>query len=267
MNLQRAVIPVLDLDDLEEMHRRGLVSDIAMIGPFGNYGLYADVVDGCRPTHSHRSVVEATRTTDQWSPNFNYECFLPIFDRAGKDAWAVIKEHPGVWLQGRMWSVRTTFAVSTMPAESPSIVMRGLDSVFSWARLDFGGVLSTKGWGTPIFGQLEAPVDFGLLLIPTYGVVIGFGLLQLRSIRWRRRGESAVVPSNDERRALLLVVVSGTILFTIVVGAVAELGEQARFRSMTDPLVVVVAATLVMPKVKSLFKRYRQRSTAESLRN
>jgi len=265
MNLQRAVIPVLDLDDLEEMHRRGLVSDIAMIGPFGNYGLYADAVDECRPSHSHRSVVEATRTTDQWSPNFNYECFLPIFDQAGQDAWAVIKEHPGVWLQGRMWSVRTTFAVSTMPAESPSIVMRGLDSVFSWARLDFGGVLSTKGWGTPIFGQLEAPVDFGLLLIPVYASVIGFGLLQLRSIRWRRRGESAVVPSSDERRALLFLYVSGTVLFTIVVGAVAELGEQARFRSMTDPLVVVVALTLVVPKVKSHFKSRRQRSTAEPL--
>jgi hypothetical protein len=143
--------------------------------------------------------------------------------------------------------------------------MRGLDSVFSWARLDFGGVLSTKGWGTPIFGQLEAPVDFGLLLIPVYASVIGFGLLQLRSIRWQRRGESAVVPSIDERRALLFLVVSGTVLFTIVVGAVAELGEQARFRSMTDPLVIVVAVTLIVPKVKSLFKSRRQRLTADPL--
>lgn len=269
MNLQRAVIPVLDLDDLEEMYARGQVSDIAMIGPFGNYGLYEESMGPCEPNPSHRSVREPMRTTDEWSPNFNYECFLPVFDQAGQDAWSVIKEHPDAWLEGRLWSLRTTAAVSLMPAESSSIVMRALDQVYSIVRLDYRGVLSTNGWGTPIYGQLEAPVDFGLILLPIYGLVIGYGLVQVRRV-WRgsaRRtdddpgGTDATVA---ERQPLVLLLVSGTALFTIVIGAVAELGEQARFRTMIDPLVVVVALALVVPRGQMLKAKLRARRMAQS---
>ena len=269
MNLQRAVIPVLDLDDLEAMYARGAVSEIAMIGPFGNYGLYSDVVEPCEPSQNHRSVTEPMRTTDQWSPNFNYECFLPVFDQAGQDAFAVIQEHPKAWLEGRLWSLRTTFAVSSMPAESSSLIMRLLDDGYSVARLDYGGVLSTQGWGTPIYGQLEAPVEFGLILIPLYALVIGYGLTRLATVLRRRAApaEDAIAESMvfAERRALVLLVVSGTVLFTIVIGVVAELGEQARFRTMTDPLVIVVAATLALPRLAAFFGSTRQRFRSQSV--
>ena len=230
MNLQRAVIPVLPLEQLEEMHDKGEVSDVAMIGPFGNYGLYEPVMEPCTPKHSHRSLVEPMRTTDPYSPNFNYECFLPVFDRAGSDAWAVIKAHPGAWWKGRMWSLRTTVAVSNMPSESDSWVMRGLDDVYSVARVDYSGVLSTEGWGTPIYGRLEAPTDFALTLVAIYGLSVLLGVDA--AVRWiRRRSVTSV--------ELLRLLVAFAVLFTVVVGAVAELGEQARFRTVTDPIAVV----------------------------
>jgi hypothetical protein len=232
MNLQRAVIPVLPLDELEAMHEKGEVSDIAMIGPFGNYGLYEPVVEPCAPKHSHRSLVEPMRTTDPYSPNFNYECFLPVFEQAGSDAWAVIKAHPGTWWKGRMWSLRTTVAVSNMPSESDSFVMRGLDDLYSVARVDYRGVLSTEGWGTPIYGRLEASTDFGLTLVAIYLLAIGLGVHSV--VRWLRR--RAIEPHE-----LLRLLVAFTVLFTVVVGAVAELGEQARFRTVTDPIATVVA--------------------------
>jgi hypothetical protein len=232
MNLQRAVIPVLPLDELEAMHEKGEVSDIAMIGPFGNYGLYEPVVEPCAPKHSHRSLVEPMRTTDPYSPNFNYECFLPVFEQAGSDAWAVIKAHPGAWWKGRMWSLRTTVAVSNMPSESDSFVMRGLDDLYSVARVDYRGVLSTEGWGTPIYGRLEASTDFGLALVAIYLLAIGLGVHSV--VRWLRR--RAIEPHE-----LLRLLVAFTVLFTVVVGAVAELGEQARFRTVTDPIATVVA--------------------------
>lgn len=254
MNLQRAVIPVLDLDDLDDMYERGLVSDVAMIGPFGKYALYADAVEPCRPSRTHRSLSEPTRTTDPWSPNFNYECYLPIFDQAGRDAWAVIREHPEVWLEGRLWSLRTTFAVAGTPPESPSWMMRSLDRIYSILRLDLGGVLSTRGWGTPVFGRLEAPVDFGLLLIPMYGLVIGAGMVGTRRVV--RAG------TKPDPRALGSVVIGWTVAFTVVVGAVAELGEQARFRTMTDPMTTVAAAVMVVGWLGG--RRYRRQSGTDA---
>jgi len=250
MNLQRAVIPVLPRADLEKMRAAGEVSEIAMIGPFGKYDLYVDAMPPCAPEHDHRSLTEATRTTDEWSPNFNYECFLPIYSTAGDDAVAVIREHPEVWLEGRMWSLRATVAVATLPAESDSFAMRFLDSAFSVARLDMGGVLSTYGWGTPIYGQLEAGVDFGLLLIPLYASIILFGArTALLWVRRRPRGPNDVV----------MAAASFTIAFTIVIGAVAELGEQARFRTMVDPLATVVGAVLMAGVVRA--RRQRQASS------
>lgn len=247
MNLQRAVIPVLPRADLEKMYADGDVSEIAMIGPFGNYDLYVDAMPPCEPEHDHRSLTEATRTTDQWSPNFNYECFLPVYSLAGDDAMAVIREHPGVWLEGRMWSMRATFAVATLPSESESVVMRALDTAFSTLRLDMGGVLSTNGWGTPIYGQLEAGVDFGLLLIPLYSALILVGARVLVR-RVRRRS----LTTND----VAFVATSFTVAFTIVVGAVAELGEQARFRTMIDPLATVAGAALITALVRAIRQRH-----------
>jgi hypothetical protein len=250
MNLQRAVIPVLPRADLEKMYADGDVSEIAMIGPFGNYDLYVDAMPPCEPEHDHRSLTEASRTTDQWSPNFNYECFLPVYSLAGDDAMAVIREHPEVWLEGRMWSMRATFAVATLPSESESVVMRALDTAFSILRVDMGGVLSTNGWGTPIYGQLEAGVDFGLVLIPLYAVIILVGA-RVMVRRLRRR----TMRTND----VALLATSFTVAFTIVVGAVAELGEQARFRTMVDPLATVVGALLIAAAVRAV--RQRQASS------
>jgi hypothetical protein len=164
----------------------------------------------------------------------------------------VIREHPSVWLEGRLWSLRSTASVAVTPAESPSVVMRSLDQLFSWARLDYRGVLSTRGWGTPIYGQLTAPVDFGLVLIPLYGLVAVAGLTPItRGIRRLPQNTSAPVQ----------LIASLTVLFTVVVGAIAELGEQARFRTMTDPLAVVIAVAVI----GSVIRRRRDRSAEKPL--
>ena len=248
MNLQRAVIPVLDANDLDEMYANRQVSAVAMIGPFKNYDRYLDVVAPCVPKHDYRSLVEPARTTDQWSPNFNFECYLPLFDQAEKDAIAVIKEHPEVWLEGRLWSLRIMAAVATIPGESKSIVMRSLDKIFSIARLDFVGVLSTKGWGTPIYGELEAKTDFGLLLIPMYLLIGWIGLRQIGQ-RLRRRAL--------HRHAAVYLVGSFTVVFTVLVGAIAELGEQSRFRTMVDPIVTVMVLAIVIPFVRRQYHKAR----------
>ena len=230
MNLQRAVIPVLDADELQRMYEAGEVSDIALVGPFGAYELYAPYMPVCEPAHHHRSVDTPTRTTDPVSPNFNDECYLPVFDQAGDDAWAVITAHPGAYVEGRMWSARVMFAVSTSPADSDSVVMRLLDDAYSIARLDYSGSISTTSWGTPIYGSLAAETDFGVAQILLYiGVGIA-GVWQL--VRFRRHA--------DDQWAAACVATLFVAGWTFVVGIAGELGEQARFRTMTDPLVWVI---------------------------
>jgi hypothetical protein len=235
MNLQRAVIPVLDADDLEAMRAEGKVSEIAMIGPFGRYDLYVDAVDPCVPGHHHPALDEPARVTDDYSPNFNYECYLPLYEQAGRDARAVMFEHPEVWLEGRLWSLRNTFAVSMNPSKSGSPVLRLLDDVYSVARLDYRGVLSTTGWGTPVYGVLEAPTDFSITTVLLY---VALSVLTVRALlprRWRRRRSA---------RDVAIAMAGLFAIFTVVVGAVGELGEQSRFRTAVDPLVTTTVVAL-----------------------
>ena len=52
-------------------------------------------------------------------------------------------------------------------------------------------------------------------------------------------------------------------VFTVVVGAVAELGEQSRFRTAVDPRATVVVGVVVARLVRRV--RRRRQSQAESV--
>ena len=50
--------------------------------------------------------------------------------------------------------------------------------------------------------------------------------------------------------------------FTIVVGAVAELGEQSRFRTAVDPMATVIVGSLIVGWVR---RRRSRQSQAEAV--
>jgi hypothetical protein len=56
--------------------------------------------------------------------------------------------------------------------------------------------------------------------------------------------------SKNITRSLVLAVSGATVIYTFVVGVVGELGEQARFRTMTDPLLVTVALAEIVRLVQ-----------------
>lgn len=240
MNLQRAVIPVLPLAEQQALYDQGRISDIAMIGPFGNYGLYRPVMPPCEPAHAHPALSKELRDYPVPVPNLNYECFLEVYDQAGADARTVIGEYPGVWLEGRVWSARTWFATNNLADESRSWPFRQLGNAYQLLRLDVPGKISTTEWGTPIFGPLSVDSRFSLTTLNLTLLAFGYGITASWRLVRRRVGAA------DLASTLVLAVTGVTALFTFVVGVVGELGEQARFRTMTDPLVIGVGAVVVL---------------------
>lgn len=243
MNLQRAVIPVLPAADLARLRDADEVSQIAVVGPFGNYDLYRPYVPPCQPDHTHPATSAPLRRNAVIVPNFNYECFLPVFDQAGSDAWAVIKDSPATFVEGRLWSARTWFALNGGSAQSPSIVMRTLDRVNKVVGVGVPGVISTRGWGTPIYGTLEAQANFSLTLV-ALSLVSLVAAAGAAWRLWRRAGRGTP-------RDLAVAVTGFVVLWTFASGIVFELGEQARFRTMTDPLVIAVGGWLVVAAASS----------------
>jgi hypothetical protein len=251
MNMQRAVIPVLPAADLDRLYAAGDVSDIAIVGPFGNYDLYKPFVPPCTPQHDNPATAVPLRRNEVVVPNFNYECFLPVFSRAGSDAWAVIKDSPETFVEGRLWSARTWFALNGGSASSPSIVMRTLDRANKIVGVGVPGVISTAGWGTPIYGTLEADANFSLAMVALSLAVLAAASRAAWRM-WRHRATATGAATGAD----LAVAVNGFIvLWTFASGIVFELGEQARFRTMIDPLVIVVGLLVIVPRVESVLRR------------
>ena len=242
MNLQRAVIPVLPLADKEQMYADGRLSEVAMIGPFGAYDLYRPVVPTCVPEHDHPALTVELRDYPVPVPNLNYECFLPVYDLAGADARAVIRDYPGVWLDGRLWSARTWFATNNLADTSPSWPLRQLGNAYQLIRLDVSGTISTSGWGTPIYGNLTVDSRFSVTMLNFTLLAFAVG----HTTTWRLLRRRASVPDADLVRTLVLSIAGATALWTFVVGVVGELGEQARFRTMTDPLVLALGVVVTL---------------------
>ena len=240
MNLQRSTIPILPLADLQQLRADGKVSKIAEIGPFGNYGLYRDAMPPCTPTHSDPALTVESHldAAGVIIPNFNYECFLPVFDQAGEDFQAVLSAYPRVWLRGRLFSLKMTFATSNLASDSKSPVLRRMDQGFRLLRLDVSLTESTLDWGTPLYGRFSFPFRLSLSVIALYATLaIGALTLLISGLRRRTRAPSA--------QAAVVVLVGFLSSFTVVVGAIGELGEQARFRSMTDPVALAVGVVVI----------------------
>ncbi len=249
MNLHRSTIPILPRDELQKMYENGEVSATALIGPFANYDDYAEVVAPCVPEHDH-PVLTVKGHVDGFGDfisNFNYECYLPLYDQAADDFWAVAAAHPDIWWEGRVFSMRMTFATSTLPKLSESRFVRLLDRAYHLPRLDLPSVASTIGWGNAMYGEYNLPFRFSLSVAVLYGLLVLYATaLVVQRLRHR---PLPLRPTTSF--AAVAVLAAFFALFTVVVGVVGELGEQSRFRSVTDPVCLAVGLVVAVRLLRS----------------
>jgi hypothetical protein len=244
MNLQRAVISPLPADDLAALAADGTVSQVAVIGPFKSYADYVRAVGPCTPAHTHPAVNRPERANGV--PNFNYECYLPVYRQAGRDAWAVAVHRPGVWWKGRTWAGRATFVEGKGSAPTASSAFRLSQKVFHLLFLAKGGALSWAGWAQPIFGPRPVRVRYLLMLVAGFAVLVGRGAIAaVRLVR--RRGRDVTEGG--------WALAAGISLSTLAVGVVAELGEQFRFRPLVEPLLVGLPLAWLFGMVRARVSR------------
>jgi len=238
MNLLRSVAPALEPDMIDELHDDGVVSGVAVVGPFGGVDDYEELLPRCEPAHDHPAVTLEERAmpydpdalvTIPSVANFNHECLLPAYEQASEDALAMARAEPSRWLLAREWSLSNWFTVPTHPTDSPVVdVANRLQNV---ALVVVANPFVPASWEDDHFWVTGASVSLVLALAA--------GLLVVTAIR---RLKSR--PNCADRTA---VVLGGVLVaWTFVVGVTFELGEQERFRLVTDPIVVALAGLLAL---------------------
>ena len=117
MNLQRSVVPVATDSQLASWAAAGDISEITAAYPNGfvSFSAYEPYVGPCVVHHTHTATANVNRLGIDALPNFNAECYLPIYDIAGHDARWVIVHHPSLYVEGRWWAIRAWFTEAPPP--------------------------------------------------------------------------------------------------------------------------------------------------------
>ena len=238
MNVLRSVAPAIDSDRMEELYRDGTIGPVAAFGPFGGASDYAADLPPCTPAHD-----DPTLTLDERAippdpdglvrlptvANFNNECLLPAYEEAGKDATAIIRAEPGRWLVAREWSLSNWFHVPTHPTDSPLVDVANRFQNVGMLVVAHPGMPSS--WSDHRFWVHGGSLSLVLILASVLLVVAALRRLKVRGFC------AEEVP----------MVLGGLLVaWTFVIGITFELGEQERFRMVTDPVAIALAGVLVL---------------------
>ena len=235
-NMQRGIVAPLHADMVRDDTRAGEVSGLALEYPWGGIEQYEAWLDGCEPAHDHPAVSEPAKPDYRGLPvaNFNYECYLPLYEQAQDDAVTLARRHPGRYLHDRAAALAMSYRFAEIGTQDT-----WLDTAYEKLLWPVDVRVGMSDWNLPLFIGVDEsgmPLSISITLIGLSVFVGVRGLVavwRLARIGWRRRSDW---PGYE----LVWLVVSMTTAVIILGGDLIEFGENGRFRSTLDPLLVAM---------------------------
>lgn len=228
MNLERGVIAPMGHDTVETLIAQGRLPEIVSVAPFVEYDSYALYTEPCESAHTHPAAAEPLRPDG--FPDYNYECFLPVYSAMFDAALDAVRERPITYLVLRGDALKFS-ADHVEEAGYGKRVLQFIRPLYRIAFIDVRSDVDMSGWYHPLFGPGT------VIVYPSGVVVIAFliccGVVVRSLVRIRRRRASP--------ETLLNAVAAFTVVWVVLTGALLEMGENARFRVMIHPVMILVA--------------------------
>jgi hypothetical protein len=236
--------------------RARLIADGTVSPLFGRpvfivgYDAYADAMAPCHVTHPDVAVLAQPDrpgnppfTADgKPTPNLNYECFLAVYRQQGDDAIAYAKADPGRFFRAQALGGQMFFEPAL-----PIVFTRNLSHLDGaeqlWRHTIYPAVTVAPIERENEWAGFRLLAHGGVQLLPTVLLLdlaaialAGPAILRL----WRGRGREGGGP----RRAALAVraALGLTCLWVTVIGSAFEINENARYRLLIEPELLVVLA-------------------------
>ena len=164
--------------------------------------------------------------------NLHQRDYLEVNERSLDDSLWVIRHRPGVYARGISRSVSSTF---TAPSAwfGYGINVDDIGPAVNTERLLLGATSAPPGIGSPQIGRWRFAEHEWIAMLAYLLALIGVPWQLLH--RRRRPREPADV---------VIFYLWATTVFVLVTTAALELGENNRFRSVTDPLVLVLVSSM-----------------------
>jgi hypothetical protein len=216
------------------LYGSGTISAVSQVPPFSDPDKYLGVVPKPRQT-SVAALDQEVKPSGV--PNFNSRLYVDVSRQYGRDAFAIVKAHPSTYLRGLAESYFLYFlpASAYLFLDNNTARIKGLASFASILSGRFVYRFDRSLRRTrPERYYLQGFLNTGWFLILAYAFVLAFGPVVL----FRR--SSPFVPSAS------LPFIWYNVAWVTFVASALEVGENNRFRFVTDPLVCAFLAAVAV---------------------
>ena len=244
INFSKMTNSMLTVPERRALYDNGTISAVSLVPPFSNPDKYYSAVPKPAPTGIPVLDQELKPSS---IPSFNNAAFIAVSRQYGRDALRILNARPAAYRRG----LAESYLIYFLPA-SAYLFLAGnaghISALDRFASIAFNGRFSYHSDHSlrqtqPALYYQQALLNTGWFLILAYIFVLAFGLFLL----FRRSRSSFFV-----LRSSFLPPPSSFFFFwfnvawvTLVANAV-EVGENNRFRFVTDPLVFAFVAALAV---------------------
>lgn len=213
----------------------GRLSEISRIRPFSPPETYFPVV-GQPPATGH-AALDAVRISTG-AINYNHAVYPAVSRRYAEDALRALRIRPGAYAG----ALADSFWIFLQPPSDFAPFALNRQRIATWERVyDFAVYGQTYTYDSYPTLRRESPIGHALAMlaaVPWLYLVIFVAALVGPS-RWafgqlRTRG-------TDQAAAITILFLAGNVVWVMLVGNLAEVGENNRFRFLVEPAVFVLA--------------------------
>ncbi|UCG61786.1 MAG: hypothetical protein JSV52_00405 [Candidatus Zixiibacteriota bacterium] len=225
MNFNRLTTQKLPYNERFRLVEEGKLSRFSLVDPFQPLEIYQRRIDfSLAPKTGHAVLDETLKSSG--APNLNNSTYLDISRQYARDAWYVLTHYPGTYVKSLLESSQ----IYCMPSSSYYFLEKNRRHI---SRLD-------KAYNLMLFGQFdyeekvtERKTFFhtGLFLWLGYIFAIIYGFVLIRKSISGRDATAA--------NTVTLLFIWFNLVYITVVGNAFELGENNRFRFLTEPMFLV----------------------------
>lgn len=230
MNLMQVAYYGMSEADHQDLVQRGILSPVSAIPPFQPLDEYDGLVPEARP-RGVRVLDDRTKPASG-VPNFNNIEYVTISQRYMHDFSRLVVHRPDIYLNG----VEAGLKIGSKPSSDYYFFVTNRKHLTAWERVFDAAVF----WQPRIRWTAGEPGGRAWGLVAYYLAALCFGAVETLRVL-RRRGGSATL-------AFIWVMMT----YAILVMSLGEAAENQRVRFVTDPLVTLLVAGLVVRLVPRL---------------
>jgi len=250
INFSKMTNSMLTVPERRDLYDNGTISAVSMVPPFSSPDKYAGKTgtvpgrqerpqSGTVPIFPTGIPVLDQEMKPSGIPNFNNTLFIAVSRQYGRDALRILASRPAAYLRGLAESYLTYFlpASAYLFLDANAVHIKALDR---FSSIIFNGRFSYHvdrdlrlTQPSRYYGQ--GFLNTGWFLLLAYALVLILGLLFLFS---RSRSSFILPPSS------FFLIWFSVAWMTLIANAL-EVGENNRFRFVTDPLAFAFLAALV----------------------